>query len=62
MAAERIEIIGGALVEIGKYQATGWVVTSYRDQQLTLLVDTLERMEEVIDLLPLPPKTLSITK
>ena len=53
MAAERIElvekpiyIIGGALVEIGKYQATGRVVTSYRDQQPTLLVDTLTRMEE----------------
>lgn len=53
MAAERIElvekpiyIIGGALVEIGKYQATGRVVTSYRDQQPTLLVDTLMRLEE----------------
>ena len=53
MAAERIElvekpiyIIGGALVEIGKYQATGRVVTGYRDQQPTLLVDTLARMEE----------------
>ncbi len=53
MAAEKIElvekpiyIIGGGLVEIGKYQATGRVVTSYRDQQPTLLVDTLERLEE----------------
>ncbi len=53
MAAERLElvekpiyIIGGAMVEIGKYQATGRVVTSYRDQQPTLLVDTLERLEE----------------
>ena len=53
MAAERIElvekptyIIGGGLVEIGKYQATGRVVTSYRDQQPTLLVDALERLEE----------------
>lgn len=53
MAAERIElvekpiyIIGGGLVEIGKYQATGRVVTSYRDQQPTLLVDTLDRLEE----------------
>lgn len=53
MAAERIElvekpiyIIGGGLIEIGKYQATGRVVTSYRDQQPTLLVDTLDRLEE----------------
>lgn len=33
-------------MEIGKYQATGRVITSYRDQQPTLLVDTLERLEE----------------
>jgi hypothetical protein len=53
MSAERTElvekpvyVIGGDLVEIGKYQATGRVVTSYKDQQPTLLVDTLERMEE----------------
>jgi hypothetical protein len=53
MAAERIElvekpvyVIGGGLVEIGKYQATGRVVTSYRDQQPTMLIDTLERLEE----------------
>ena len=53
MAAERIElvekpiyVIGGGLVEIGKYQATGRVVTAYRDQQPTMLIDTLERLEE----------------
>jgi hypothetical protein len=53
MAAERIElvekpvyIIGGGLVEIGTYQATGRVITSYRDQQPTMLVDTLERLVE----------------
>ena len=53
MAAERIElvekpiyVIGGGLVEIGKYQATGRVVTAYRDQQPTMLVDTIERLEE----------------
>lgn len=53
MAAERIElvekpiyIIGGGLVEIGKYQATGRVITSYRDQQPTMLVDTIERLDE----------------
>ena len=53
MAAERIElvekpiyVIGGGLVEIGKYQATGRVITSYRDQQPTMLVDTIERLEE----------------
>lgn len=53
MAAERIEIvekpiyiIGGSLVEIGKYQGTGRVVTSYRDQQPTMLVDTLDLLEE----------------
>jgi hypothetical protein len=53
MAAERIElvekpvyIIGGGLVEIGKYQAIGRVVTSYRDQQPTMLVNKLERQEE----------------
>ena len=53
MAAERIElvekpiyVIGGGLVEIGKYQATGRVVTAYRDQQPTMLVDTMERLEE----------------
>ena len=53
MAAERIElvekpiyVIGGGLVEIGKYQATGRVITAYRDQQPTMLVDTMERLEE----------------
>jgi DNA replicative helicase MCM subunit Mcm2 (Cdc46/Mcm family) len=53
MAAERIElvekpvyVIGGGLVEIGKYQATGRVVTAYRDQQPTMLIDTIERLEE----------------
>lgn len=53
MAAERIElvekpiyIIGGGLVEIGKYQATGRVVTAYRDQQPTMLADKIERLEE----------------
>lgn len=53
MAAERIElvehpiyIIGGDLVEIGKYQATGRVLTSFRDQQPTMLVDIMERLEE----------------
>ena len=53
MAAERIElvekpvyVIGGGLVEIGKYQATGRVITSYRDQQPTMLIDTMERLEE----------------
>ena len=53
MAAERIElvekpvyVIGGGLVEIGKYQATGRVITSYRDQQPTMLIDTIERLEE----------------
>ncbi|MDI6752809.1 MAG: hypothetical protein QME78_00255 [Thermodesulfobacteriota bacterium] len=53
MAPERLElvekpiyIIGGALVEIGKYQAAGRVLTAYRDQQPTMLVDTLERLEE----------------
>ena len=53
MAAERIElvekpvyVIGGGLIEIGKYQATGRVITSYRDQQPTMLIDTLERLDE----------------
>jgi hypothetical protein len=53
MAAERVElvehpiyIVGGDLVEIGKYEATGRVLTSYRDQQPTMLVDTIERLEE----------------
>jgi len=53
MTAERVElvekpiyIIGGGLVEIGKYQATGRVLTAYRDQQPTMLVDTMERQEE----------------
>ncbi len=53
MAADRVElvekpiyIIGGDLVEIGKYQATGRVITAYRDQQPTMLVDTMERVEE----------------
>ena len=53
MSAEKTElvekpvyIIGGGLVEIGKYQATGRVITSYRDQQPTMLVDTIERLEE----------------
>lgn len=70
MAAERIElvekpiyIIGGGLVEIGKYQATGRVVTSYRDQQPTLLVDTLDRLEEdyqVFDLLKSQPSLVKL--
>jgi hypothetical protein len=53
MAAERIElvekpiyIIGGDLVEIGKYEVVGRVTTSFRDQQPTLLVDTCKRLEE----------------
>ena len=53
MAPERLElvekpiyIIGGGLVEIGKYQATGRVLTAYRDQQPTMLVDTMERLDE----------------
>ncbi|MFA5382454.1 MAG: toprim domain-containing protein [Candidatus Micrarchaeia archaeon] len=53
MAAERIElvehpvyVIGGSLVEIGKYQATGRVLTSFRDQQPTMLIDQMERLEE----------------
>lgn len=53
MAAERVElvekpvyVIGGGLVEIGKYQATGRVITSYRDQQPTMLIDTIECLEE----------------
>ena len=53
MAADTLElvekpvyVIGGGLLEIGKYQATGRVVTAYRDQQPTMLVDTIERLEE----------------
>jgi hypothetical protein len=53
MAAERVElvehpiyVIGGGLVEIGKYQATGRVLTSFRDQQPTMLIDTMKRLEE----------------
>ncbi|MCK9377495.1 MAG: hypothetical protein M0P73_15250 [Syntrophobacterales bacterium] len=53
MAPERLElvekpvyVIGGGMVEIGKYQATGRVVTSYRDQQPTMIVDKLDRLEE----------------
>jgi hypothetical protein len=53
MAAERTELVehpvyveGGQLVEIGKYQATGRIITSFKNQQPTMLIDTLERMEE----------------
>jgi hypothetical protein len=53
MAADTLElvekpvyVIGGGLLEIGKYQATGRVVTAYRDQQPTMLIDTIERLEE----------------
>jgi hypothetical protein len=41
-----IYVIGGDLVDIGKYRATGRIVASYRDQQPVLLVDTLEHQEE----------------
>jgi hypothetical protein len=41
-----IYVLGGDLVEIGKYQATGRIVGSYRDQQPVLLVDTLVPQDE----------------
>jgi hypothetical protein len=41
-----VYILGGDLVEIGKYKATGRIVGSYRDQQPTLLVDTLVPEDE----------------
>ncbi|MBM4288883.1 MAG: minichromosome maintenance protein MCM, partial [Deltaproteobacteria bacterium] len=53
MAPERLElvekpiyVVGGHLVEIGKYRAIGKVTTAYRDQQPTLLVDAMERLDE----------------
>ena len=41
-----IYVMGGGMVEIGKYQATGMVLASPRGQRPTILVDTLERLEE----------------
>jgi hypothetical protein len=41
-----IYILGGDLVGIGKYEATGRIVASYRDQQPVLLVDTLVHQDE----------------
>ncbi|MBM4274995.1 MAG: hypothetical protein FJ134_11130, partial [Deltaproteobacteria bacterium] len=41
-----IYVLGGDLVEIGKYKATGRIVGSYRDQQPVLLVDTLVPQDE----------------
>jgi hypothetical protein len=39
-------VIGGDLVGIGKYQVVGRVITSYRDQQPTMIIDKMERLEE----------------
>jgi predicted transcriptional regulator len=41
-----IYVIGGELVGLGKYRATGRIVTTYSRHFPTLLVDTLERLEE----------------
>ncbi len=41
-----IYVLGGDLAGIGKYQATGRIIGSYRDQQPTLLVDTFIPQEE----------------
>ena len=41
-----IYILGGDMVGIGKYQATGRIVSSYKDQQPVLLVDRLVHQDE----------------
>ena len=41
-----VYILGGAMVGIGKYQATGRIVSSYKDQQPVLLVDRLVHQDE----------------
>jgi len=41
-----IYLVGGDLIGIGKYRATGFVFSSFRDHQPILLVDTLVPQEE----------------
>ena len=41
-----IYVLGGEPVGIGKYEATGRIIASHRDQQPVLLVDTLVPQEE----------------
>ncbi|MBU4447299.1 MAG: hypothetical protein KKD99_01840 [Proteobacteria bacterium] len=43
---KQIYLLGGDLVSIGKYRATGFVRTSWKDQQPVLIVDNLVPQEE----------------
>jgi len=41
-----VYVIGGGLVPIGQYQATGFVRTHPKNQKPTMLIDTLERQDQ----------------